>query len=115
MSEQRFTIQASGMYLHLPIFDNDVEMADGDVCILLNEQQATITKLKELNGDKGKRIISLIRTNKTLKEENEHLRQIIKDIVCATDETYTKNTSMFKVTVVFDGKMYNQIRSCLYE
>ena len=95
MSEQRFTIQkASGMYLHLPIFDNGVEMADGDVCILLNEQQATISALKE---------------------ENEQLRQIIKDIVCATDETYTKNTSMFKVTVVFDGKMYNQIRSCLYE
>lgn len=39
------------------------------------EQQATITKLKELNDDKGKRIISLIRTNKTLKEENEQLRQ----------------------------------------
>ena len=35
MSEKRFTIQkASGMYLHLPIFDNGVEMADGDVCIL---------------------------------------------------------------------------------
>ena len=50
-----------------------------------------------------------------LRKENEQLRQIIKDIVCATDETYTKNTSMFKVTVVFDGKMYNQIRSCLYE
>ena len=50
MSEQRFTIQkASGMYLHLPIFDNGVEMADGDVCILLNEQQATINKLKEEN------------------------------------------------------------------
>lgn len=50
MSEQRFTIQkASGMYLHLPIFDNDVEMADGDVCILLNEQQATIQSLKEEN------------------------------------------------------------------
>ena len=51
----------------------------------------------------------------SLSEENEKLRQIIKDIVCATDETYKKNTSMFKVTVVFDGKMYNQIRSCLYE
>lgn len=45
MSEQRFTIQkASRMYLHLPIFDNGVEMADGDVCILLNEQQDTINK-----------------------------------------------------------------------
>lgn len=49
MSEQRFTIQkASGVYLHLPIFDNGVEMADGDVCILLNEQQATIKKQEEI-------------------------------------------------------------------
>lgn len=49
MSEQRFTIQkASGMYLHLPIFDNGVEMADGDVCILLNEQQATIERLTKM-------------------------------------------------------------------
>ena len=61
MSEQRFTIQkASGMYLHLPIFDNGVEMADGDVCILLNEQQATISALKG---------------------ENEQLRQMIKENV----------------------------------
>lgn len=49
MSEQRFTIQeSSGMYLHLPIFDNGVEMADGDVCILLNKQQATIKKQESL-------------------------------------------------------------------
>ena len=34
---------------------------------LLNEQQTEITELKELNDDKGKRIISLIRINKTLK------------------------------------------------
>lgn len=48
MGEQRFTIpKASGMYLHLPIFDNGVEMADGDVCILLNEQQAKIEKLEK--------------------------------------------------------------------
>ena len=51
-----------------------------DVEHKLNEQQATITKLKELNGDKGKRIISLIRTNKTLKEENEQLRKENKDL-----------------------------------
>lgn len=123
MSEQRFTIQkASGMYLHLPIFDNGVEMADGDVCILLNEQQATINRLEEENeqlkqsndrfADTVAKQVSLLIE---LRKENEQLRQIIKDIVCATDETYTKNTSMFKVTVVFDGKMYNQIRSCLYE
>ena len=58
MCEQRFTIQkARGMYLHLPIFDNGVEMADGDVCILLNEQQATIITLKrrleKINGGYG--------------------------------------------------------------
>ena len=31
-------------------------------------------RLQELNDDKGKRIISLIRTNKTLKEENKQLK-----------------------------------------
>ena len=51
MSEPRFTIQElSGMYLHLPIFDNGVEMADGDVCILLNEQQDTINEYKKDNA-----------------------------------------------------------------
>lgn len=45
----------------------------------IDEQQATITKLKELNDDKGKRIISLIRTNKTLKEENEQLRKQVAE------------------------------------
>ena len=65
MSEQRFTIQkASGMYLHLPIFDNDVEMADGDVCILLNEQQATITELER-------------KLNKYAKIGEEQLKQIM--------------------------------------
>lgn len=93
-----------------------------DLCDLLNEQQATISALKEENeqlkqsndrfADTVAKQVSLLIE---LRKENEQLRQIIKDIVCATDETYTKNTSMFKVTVVFDGKMYNQIRSCLYE
>lgn len=82
---------------------------------LLNEQQSTITKLKELNGDKGKRIISLIRTNKTLKKENEQLKQILKDIVEVTDETYTKNTSICKVIAVFDYKKYLKIKECLNE
>lgn len=50
------------------------------VCQRLNEQQSIITKLKELNDDKGKRIISLIRINKTLKKENEQLRGINKEI-----------------------------------
>ena len=67
MSEQRFTIQkASGMYLHLPIFDNDVEMADGDVCNLLNEQQATIRRLQDLCGESD--------------GENAKLRQKVKEL-----------------------------------
>ena len=70
MSEPRFTIQkASGMYLHLPIFDNDVEMADGDVCILLNEQQATIRKLQDLCGKSDGENMKLRIENKKLKEE----------------------------------------------
>jgi hypothetical protein len=66
MSEQRFTIQeSSGMYLHLPIFDNGVEMADGDVCILLNEQQATIERLER-------------KLKKYAKIGEEQLKQIIE-------------------------------------
>lgn len=48
-----------------------------------------------------------------LSKENEKLRQILKDIVVATDETYTKNTSMFKVTVVLDNEKYREIRRCI--
>ena len=47
---------------------------------LLNEQQTEITELKELNDDKGKRIISLIRINKTLKEENKQLKKRERNI-----------------------------------
>ena len=70
MSEKRFTIQkASGMYLHLPIFDNGVEMADGDVCILLNEQQATIRKLQDLCGESDSENAKLRIENKKLKNK----------------------------------------------
>lgn len=87
MSEQRFTIQkASGMYLHLPIFDNGVEMADGDVCILLNEQQDTIFKLQDLCGKSDGENMKLRIENKKLKaklrekEEDERLyaNEIVK-------------------------------------
>ena len=75
MSEQRFTIQkASGMYLHLPIFDNDVEMADGDVCILLNEQQATIRKLQDLCGKSDGENMKLRIENKRLCDEIKLLK-----------------------------------------
>ena len=92
MSEIRFTIQkASGMYLHLPIFDNGVEMADGDVCILLNEQQATINELEKNFDDFVKwaseiakrnvvldeKIGELQRENKKLKEEEKLYAQEI--------------------------------------
>ena len=74
MGEQRFTIQkASGMYLHLPIFDNDVEMPDGDVCILLNEQQDTIFKLQDLCGESDGENMKLRIKNKQLEQEKEKL------------------------------------------
>ena len=75
MSEPRFTIQkASGMYLHLPIFDNDVEMADGDVCILLNEQQDTIFKLQDLCGKSDSENAKLRIENKMLEKEVKLLK-----------------------------------------
>ena len=81
MSEQRFTIQeASGMYLHLPIFDNGVEMADGDVCILLNEQQEKITELEiELTDCKNRKEQSeynLRRENELLKKDNQRQKTL---------------------------------------
>ncbi len=85
MSEQRFTIQkASGVYLHLPIFDNSVEMADGDVCILLNEQQATIERLEEEKDywkSKAMTLLMQVRrltprmTDKEVKEFNKELEE----------------------------------------
>ena len=74
MSEPRFTIQkASGVYLHLPIFDNGVEMADGDVCILLNEQQATIRKLQDLCGESDSENAKLRLKNKELQDKIDML------------------------------------------
>ena len=48
-----------------------------------------------------------------LYDENEQLRQIMNDIVVATDETYAKNASVFKVTVVLDFEKYMEIRRCI--
>jgi len=86
----------------------------------LNEQQATI---KQLESDKAiaedyanifeKENVKLRIENKKLKEENEQLRQIMNDIVVATDETYAKNASVFKVTVVLDFEKYMEIRRCI--
>lgn len=108
MSEQRFTIQnASGMYLHLPIFDNGVEMADGDVCILLNEQQATIRKLQDLCGESDGENMKLRNEIKLLKptnieqyeqivqlqKENEQLRQSVE----YWQKKYEEGTETFQI------------------
>ena len=75
MSERRFILCQDDLGNYEIRYDDKVFHFLWEVAPILNEQQATITKLKELNGDKGKRIISLIRTNKTLKEENEQLKK----------------------------------------
>ena len=95
MSEKRFTSYYERGN-EVVIEENGKRISSKKVVEKLNEQQATIQslqdlcgksdgenaklrienkKLKELNDDKGKRIISLIRTNKALKEENEQLRK----------------------------------------
>ena len=48
-----------------------------------------------------------------LQKENNQLQQIIKDIVMETDETYTKNMNIFKVTVILDFEKYMEIRRCI--
>ena len=70
------------------------------------ELQEEIKLLKPTNIEQYEQIVQL-------QEENEQLRQILKDIVIATDETYTKNASMFKVTVVLDFEKYMEIRRCI--
>lgn len=59
--------------------------------------------------------ICLQEKNIKLIKENEQLKQILKDIVEVTDETYAKNVSVFKVTVVFDFEKYLKIKECLNE
>lgn len=104
MSEKRFT-------LNMMKKPSEIEM-DGkmiskyDVVRLLNEQQSIIQSLQDLCGQSDYE-------NAKLRIENDQLRQILKDIVGATDETYTKNTSMFKVTVVLDYEKYMEIRRCI--
>ena len=94
MSEPRFTIQKSSeMYLHLPIFDNGVEMADGDVCILLNEQQDTIFKLQDLCGKSDGENVKLRIENKRLQEENRELRQSVE----YWQKKYEEGTETFQI------------------
>ena len=118
------------------VFDNEKEerMTALEVTKQLNEQQSTISKqldqiielqdkyrilefnhsrLEKRNKAQYEKIGEQQATISSLKEENEKLRQIMKDIVVATDETYAKNMSMFKVTVVLDFEKYNEIRRCI--
>lgn len=96
MSEKQFKVLSGGfgedgnpLYL---IKDTTDMIGDYEMCKKVIEQQDTIS---------------------TLKVENERLRQILKDIVGATDETHAKNMSMFKVTVVLDYEKYMEIRRCI--
>ncbi len=87
---------------------------------LLKQQGALEQENANLVGDKIRSLEEfekctdkLKKTILNLREDNGQLRQILKDIVLATDETYTKNTSMFKVTVVLDNEKYREIRRCI--
>ena len=101
MTDKRFT--TNGYYINDIYHDgrkwlvNEVEAEE-----IVDVMNGLDTKARE-----GRKAIS------KLQKENELLRQIMKDIVGATNETYTKNKNIYKVTVVFDDKMYNQIRRCL--
>ena len=101
MSEKRFSVRLrsecdGAVY---SFFDGDKPINVDMIVDKLNEQQSFISQLKELNDDKGKKIISLIRTNKTLKEENEQLRKeldnfkpvIFQDVRKGTVILYSKD------------------------
>lgn len=91
MSEKRFSIESTATELEL--YDEDIQIAEFP-------HYEWVAKSVDY-------IVDLLND---LNDENERLRQILKDIVVATDETYTKNTSMFKVTVVLDYEKYREIR-----
>ena len=96
MSKKQFEVIFYGDVINCVRDENGKEYNLHELIDILMDQQATIRKLQdlcgksdgenaklrienkrlqELNDDKGKRIISLIRTNKTLNEENEQLRK----------------------------------------
>lgn len=68
---------------------------------LVTGEKITVSELEDLLNE--------------LNDENRQLKQILKDIVEVTDETYTKNTSICKVIAVFDYKKYLKIKECLNE
>ena len=90
-----------------------IEQHSKDI-VKIGEQQITIRELKEEMVRLHKMSIELMdRVIPNLRRENGQLQQIIKDIVVATDETYTKNTSIFKVTILLDYDKYMEIRRCI--
>lgn len=125
MSEQQFALDKLYYSIMTPIEKISVGrnyITYGEVVDLLNEQQATIQFLQN-EIDELKKDIDIYKyeekkhseTARKLYEENEQLKQILKDIVEVTDETYTKNTSICKVIAVFDYKKYLKIKECLNE
>ena len=90
-----------------------IEQHSKDV-VKIGEQQTTIRELKEEMVRLHKMSIELMdRVIPILRRENEQLRQILKDIVGATDETYTKNRSIYKVSVVFNNETYLKIKEVI--
>ena len=114
MSEKRFILKVDKTTFIIDKQENHRIRDMYRACDVLNEQQATIRRLQdlcgksdgenaklrienkrlqELNDDKGKRIISLIRTNKTLKEENRELRQSVE----YWQKKYEEGTETFQI------------------
>ena len=56
MSEKQFKL-SSETVLQYQIMDNDTDLNENEVCDLLNEQQATINKLKKARDESDKFII----------------------------------------------------------
>lgn len=108
ISEQLVKEQAEYGY---GVFVNS--LSPSEICDRLNNLHQENQELKHYKlYEDNKRLQTIIAD---LKEENEQLRQILKDIVMATDETYTKNRSVYKVSVIFDNETYLKIRECLNE
>ena len=65
-----------------------------------------------VTGEKieNEKVVALLNN---LYDENRELRQILNDIVSATDETYTKTENIYKVTFVLDSERYLKICECL--
>lgn len=101
MNEKRFT--TNGYYINniyndgLKLLVNEVEAEE-----IVNIMNGLDTKSRE-----SKKAIS------KLQKKNDKLQQIMKNIVDATDETYTKNASISKVTFVLDFEKYMEIRRCI--